>query len=140
MTSDVTSDQPRMVRGQALRNVRELFLSSRGRMSRAPFVAVIAVVIALFWLYDQHVGGWLRAATGWLVDLLLLFSGCCAMSKRLHDRGRAGWWAGLALLAFLLSWPLPVGPVGWIALLVLAAFAIELAVLPGQKRFNRFGP
>ncbi len=140
MTSNVTSDRAQMLRGQALRDVRELFLSSSGRMSRAPFLAVIGVVIALFWLYDQHVGGLLRTATGWLVDLLLLFSGCCALSKRLHDRGRAGWWAGLVLLAFLLSWPFPVGPVGWVAILVLAAFAIDLTILPGQKRFNRFGP
>lgn len=129
-----------MVRGQTLWDMGELFLSSSGRMSRAPFIAVIAVVIALFWLYDQHVGGVVRTATGWLVDLLLVFSGCCALSKRLHDRGRAGWWAGLALLAFVLSWPLPVGPIGWIAFAVLVLFAIDLAVLPGQKRFNRFGP
>jgi uncharacterized membrane protein YhaH (DUF805 family) len=140
MSSDVTSDRAQMVRGQTLWDLSELFLSSSGRMSRGPFLAVIAVVLALFWLYDQHVGGVVRTATGWLVDLLLLFSGCCAMSKRLHDRGRAGWWAGLVLLAFILSWPRPVGAVGWTAFAVLVLCAIELAVLPGRKGFNRFGP
>jgi uncharacterized membrane protein YhaH (DUF805 family) len=140
MTLEVTSDRAQMVRGQSLLDLSELFLSSSGRMSRAPFLAVIGVVIALFWLYDQHVGGAVRTATGWLVDLLLLFSGCCALSKRLHDRGRAGWWAGLVLLVFLLSWPRPVGVVGWIAFAALVLCAVDLAVLPGRKGFNRFGP
>src|ERR1700761_5328392 len=98
----MTSDAVKMARGQTRRDLGELFLSSSGRMSRGPFLAALAILIGLFWLYDLHVAGVARTATGWLVDLLLVFSACCVLSKRLHDRGRAGWWAGLALLAFVL--------------------------------------
>ncbi|MGC1305458.1 MAG: DUF805 domain-containing protein [Caulobacteraceae bacterium] len=136
----MTSDRAKIVRGQTRRDVGELFLASSGRMSRAPFLAVIATLAGLFWLYDLHVGGWMRAATGWLVDLLLVFSAACALSKRLHDRGRAGWWAGLALLAFHLAWPRPAGVAGWAAAAVLVIFVTDLAILPGQKGDNRFGP
>ncbi len=140
MMSDEISDRGRIVRGQARPEIGELFVSSSGRMSHAPFIAGLAVLIGLFWLYDLHVGGWMRTATGWMVDLLLFFSACCLLSKRLHDRGRAGWWAGLALLAFHLAWPRPEGVVGWVALVLVAAFAVDLVALPGQASHNRFGP
>ena len=37
--------------------------------------------------------------TGWFVYPPVLFVAACVTSKRLHDRGRSGWWAGLVLLA-----------------------------------------
>jgi uncharacterized membrane protein YhaH (DUF805 family) len=129
-----------LIRGEARPELGELFAHSSGRMARLPFLAVMAVLIGLFWLYDLHAQGAARAATGWLVDLLLLFSAACALSKRLHDRGRAGWWAGLALIGFALAWPAPRGLLGSAGLALVLAFTVDLALLPGQPRFNRFGP
>ncbi len=47
--------------------------------------------------------------TGWFVYPGLIFSAACVLSKRLHDRGRSGWWAALVLLAFAAIWPAPRG-------------------------------
>ena len=70
----------------------------------------------------------------------MLFSAACVLSKRLHDRGRAGWWAAFPLWAFAVAWPAPHGVFGAIASLILVAAVVDLGVLPGQPAFNRFGP
>ena len=117
-----------------------LFFSSAGRMGRGPFLVAIAVLLALFAGYDTAVHGWLRAATGWLVFLVLVFSAACVLSKRLHDRGRAGWWAGVVLLAFVVVWPWPQGVVDALFLAVLVWSAVDLGAMPGRPGFNRYGP
>lgn len=117
-----------------------LFFASAGRIGRGPFLVAMAVLLALFAVYDALAHGWVRTASGWAVELVLVFSACCVLSKRLHDRGRAGWWAGLVLAGFALAWPWPRGPFGWAGLVVLVAGVVDLAALPGQPGFNRHGP
>lgn len=118
----------------------ELFFSSSGRLSRAPFVAGIGCVLAVLWLYDRWAGGGLRLATGWAVLAVLLFSGCCMTSRRLHDLGRAGWWTALLWALFLAAWPPSSVPARGVAGGLLGACAALLCAAPGQGRANRFGP
>ena len=53
--------------------------------------------------------------------------------------GVAGWWTAFGLLAFVNAWPEPQG-VGWVFLALLIAAGVWLALAPGQRGFNRFGP
>ena len=92
-------------------------------------------MLGLLWLYDRSVTGWPRRLTGWAVLFALLFAGCCLVTRRLHDLGRAGWWTFLYLGLFVGAWPRPRS---WLAA-VLAMLALELALRPGQARPNRFG-
>jgi uncharacterized membrane protein YhaH (DUF805 family) len=71
---------------------------------------------------------------------LLLFPTACILSKRLHDRGRRGWWAFLVVWALVEAWPRPVSAFGYAALFVLAVTFLDLGLLPGQAGQNRFGP
>lgn len=71
----------------------ELFLSSNGRLARTPFLIASGALLGFAVLYEAvtGVGRALNLLTGWLVYPVLLFSGACLLSKRLHDRGgRAG--------------------------------------------------
>ena len=72
---------------------RETFFSASGRLARAPFLIATAILMAVVALYQGIVhddtAHWL---TGWFVYLPALFCGVCIVSKRLHDRGRSGWW------------------------------------------------
>jgi uncharacterized membrane protein YhaH (DUF805 family) len=93
-------------------------------------------VLGALRLYDLWVHGWPRRLTGWAVLFALLFAGCCLVTRRLHDFGRAGWWTALYLALFIWSWP---HPRSWPAA-VLALLSLELVLRPGQVRANRFGP
>lgn len=99
-----------------------------------------AALMAILYGYDAIAGGILRLLTGWAVFFLIFFSSACILSKRLHDRGRSGWWAALVLWAFIVAWPEPEGLVDFLMVLVLAGAAIELCLRPGEARANRFGP
>ena len=115
-------------------------LSSTGRMARAPFLACGAVLLALAAGYEYGLARGLGWRAGWVVYPLLLFPGACILSKRLHDRGRAGWWGFLIVWALVEAWPMPAGPFGYVALFVLAAAFIDLGLMPSQPERNRFGP
>lgn len=117
-----------------------LFFSSFGRIGRIPFAGGLLLVLALFAAFDLHSAGWVRTVSAWAVFTMLLFSGCCLLAKRLHDRGRSGWWAGAIWIAFLAAWPHAEGPFGPAGAVVLAVAAVDLLLLPGQREANRFGP
>ncbi len=67
------------------------------------------MLIAVAAIYEAWVGATLHWLTGWFVYPALLYSGACVLSKRLHDRGRSGWWAALVLFALVAVWPTPHG-------------------------------
>nr|WP_313428010.1 DUF805 domain-containing protein [Brevundimonas diminuta] len=115
----------------------DLFLNSTGRIGRIRFLAGAACLIGVWVAVDifLRTPGWLHA----LVAVALLYGGFCILSQRLHDRGRSGWWSGPILLAFALAWPQPLTLLGWVATAALVLIAFDLAVLPGQKAFNRYG-
>ena len=115
----------------------DLFLNSTGRIGRIRFLAGAACLIGVWVAVDifLRTPGWLHA----LVAAPLLYGGFCILSQRLHDRGRSGWWSGPILLAVALAWPRPQAPFDWIALGLLVVVVVDLALLPGQKTFNRYG-
>jgi len=118
----------------------ELFLSSNGRLARTPFLIAAGVLIGVAVLYEAIAGYTLHWLTGWLVYPALLFSGACVLSKRLHDRGRSGWWALLILVAVVAVWPQPEHFLDFLFSLVLIWAVVELGVMGGEQGANRYGP
>jgi uncharacterized membrane protein YhaH (DUF805 family) len=119
---------------------RSLFMSAAGRAARGPSLMAVGVLFAVSFLYEAVAGPTLKLLTFWVVYPLLLASGACVLSKRLHDRGHSGWWAALVLTAALTIWPAPHGAAGVLALPVIVWAVVELGVLPGEQGANRFGP
>lgn len=117
-----------------------LLFSSTGRMGRGPFLLAAAALLAVFAVYEVAVSGLAHGLTAWAVHGVLLFAAACVLSKRLHDRGRAGWWAALVLLAFAVVWPKPDGLFDFLFALPLIWATVELGALPGEAGPNRFGP
>lgn len=118
----------------------ELFWSASGRLARTPFLVACAVLIAIAAVYEAWVGPTIHWLTGWFAYPLLLYGAACVLSKRLHDRGRSGWWAALVLFALVAVWPTPHGVGALIFTLILLWAAIELGVMQGEDGANRFGP
>ena len=117
----------------------ELFFSAAGRAPRMSswIAALILLVIAA--LYEAVVGSTLHWLTGWFVYPALIYCGACVLSKRLHDRGRSGWWAALILAATVAIWPHPDSFFDFFFTLVLIWAAIELGAMPGEAGANRYG-
>ena len=118
----------------------DLFLSAAGRIGRTPFLIACAFLIAGAAIYEAWVGATLHWLTGWFVYPFLLYCGACVLSKRLHDRGRSGWWAALVLFALVAVWPTPHGFGAFIFSLILVWAAVELGVMQSEAGANRFGP
>ncbi len=131
---------PEVALSPARTDLVELMLSSTGRMSRAPFLACAAVLLALAAGYEYGLHRGLGLKAGWIVYPLLLFPTACVLSKRLHDRGRAGWWGFLVVWALVEAWPAPSNLFGYVAVAVLAVTFLDLGLMPGQPVANRFGP
>lgn len=118
----------------------EVFFSSTGRLARMPFLIAALALLGVLALYESITGPTLRLITGWLVYSILVFSGACVLSKRLHDRGRSGWWAAVILAAIVAVWPWPDGFFDFLFALVIIWAVVELSALPGEQGANRFGP
>lgn len=118
----------------------ELLFSSAGRLSRAPFIICAAVLILMGGLYEALVAPPARWVIGVLVYPFLLFCGLSITAKRLHDRGRNGWWAGVVLLAVAAVWTLQTGFLNFLFVLVLIWAVVELCAMPGEQGANRYGP
>jgi uncharacterized membrane protein YhaH (DUF805 family) len=118
----------------------ELFLSSTGRLARGLFIVAAAVLVVAAVVYEAVVGPTLHWLTGWFVYPALLFCGACVLSKRLHDRGRSGWWAAVILVALAAVWPYPNGFFDFLCSLVIIWAVVELGVMTGEQGANRFGP
>ena len=117
----------------------QLFFSSTGRAGRSTFLLAVALLLAVFAGYEAAVSRIAHGLTAWAVHAVLLFAAACVLSKRLHDRGRSGWWAALVLLAFAVVWPAPDDLVDFLFVLPLVWAAVDLGGLPGEAQANRFG-
>ena len=118
----------------------ELFLSASGRLARTPFVIAAAAMIVLIALYQAVVHTTLHWLTGWFVYPALIYAGACLLSKRLHDRGRSGWWAAPIIVAMIAIWPRPEGFLDFLFAMILVWALVELGLMGGEHGANRFGP
>lgn len=116
-----------------------MLFSSAGRLARTPFLITAAIILGVTGLYVGVVGPTLHWLTGWLVYPAMLFCGACVLSKRLHDRGRSGWWAGLVLFALAILSPYPHGFLDLLFLLVMIWAVVELGLMPGEQGANQYG-
>lgn len=117
----------------------ELFFSAAGRAPRAPSLIAAILLLVLAALYEAVVGQVLHWLTGWIVYPGLIYCGACVLSKRLHDRGRSGWWAAVILFALVAVWPPPDGFFDFLFAVVLLWAAVELGAMPGEAGANRYG-
>lgn len=117
----------------------ELFFSAQGRAPRLPSLIAAAVLVVMAAVYEALVGATLHWITGWVVYPALFFAGACVLSKRLHDRGRSGWWAALILASTVAVWPHPESFLDFPFFLVLVWAFVELALMPGEQGANRYG-
>jgi uncharacterized membrane protein YhaH (DUF805 family) len=118
----------------------ELLMSSTGRIARMPFLIAGAGLIAITALYESVAGTALHLMTGWFVYPTILFAAACILSKRLHDRGRSGWWAAPILIGIIAILPTPTSFFDFLFGVLVFWATIELAVMPGEEGGNRFGP
>ncbi len=118
----------------------DLFLTASGRLARTPFLVATAILIAVAAVYEAWAGAAIHWMTGWFVYPALLYAGACVLSKRLHDRGRSGWWAALVLFALVAVWPAPHGVGAFAFMLILLWAAVDLGAMHGEAGANRFGP
>ncbi len=70
----------------------------------------------------------------------LFFVGACVLSKRLHDRGRSGWFAALVLFALVVVWPIPSTFLDFPFSLIVLWAVVELGVMGSEQGANRYGP
>lgn len=121
-----------------------LFFSASGRVARLPFLVAAAVLIALVAFYEAMMEPESMETLHWVSGVFvygaLFYSGACVLSKRLHDRGKTGWWAALVLGAVVICWPTPSGVLDFLGVIALVWAVIELAVMPGEQGSNRYGP
>jgi len=118
----------------------ELLMSSTGRIARVPFLIAGAGLIAITALYESVAGTALHLMTGWFVYPTILFAAACILSKRLHDRGRSGWWAAPILIGIIAILPSPTSFPDFLFGVLVFWATIELAVMPSEEGANRFGP
>ena len=117
----------------------ELLFSAQGRLSRTPFLAAAAILLVIA-LLERALPSVLHWITGWVVYPALFFCGACVLSKRLHDRGRSGWFAALILFALVIVWPIPRTFLDFPFSLVVLWAVVELGVMGGEQGANRYGP
>ena len=119
---------------------KTLFVTADGRLPRTSFWIASAVLIIVMAAYEIWAGSPLHWITGWIVYPAALFFSACVLSKRLHDRGRSGWFAAPILVALSGVWSGASSPASAVLWIILAWAVVELAVLNGEVGANRFGP
>lgn len=123
----------------SLINWKTLFFSADGRLARAPFWIAAAILVGALTLYEAATGPTLRLMTGWFVYPILIFFAVCVLSKRLHDRGRSGWYAAAIILAIVAVWPWPRGLLDFLFAVLIVWSVVELGGMTGEQGTNRFG-
>lgn len=116
----------------------DLFVSASGRTARGPFLLASAALLVFAICYESF-DITLHLLTGWVIYPPLLFFATCALSRRLHDRGRSGWWAALILLSVVAIWPTPKHFFDFVFTAIVVWTIVELGVMPGEQGSNRYG-
>ncbi|SMB55110.1 conserved hypothetical protein; putative inner membrane protein [Serratia proteamaculans] len=129
--------------------IQQWCFSFKGRIGRRDFW-----IWMVLWLLLMAVA--FSLASRELVDIQtiaffivgLLWPTAAVLVKRLHDRNKAGWWALLLILAWLLAagnwqmlaplWQWGVGR--FVPTLIIVMMMIDLGAFVGTPEANRFGP
>ena len=132
-----------------------LFFRLDGRIGRKAFWIGFGAILAAFLLLDFATRG--AGVITALAMLALIYPLTAVLVKRLHDRGRSGWWA-LALVAIPASgivagfvaslagsgWETIyaiIAAATWIAIVALGVLAIlELGLRQGEPGYSEHGP
>ena len=109
----------------------ELYLSPNGRATRADYwlklYVPLFVLSMVSLLIDMAAGTYneeyMLGLWNGLVSVLALYPSVMVSVKRLHDRGRSGWFALLLIIPLVNIWP-----------------AIEIMFLRGTRGENNYGP
>jgi uncharacterized membrane protein YhaH (DUF805 family) len=120
-------------------DLRDLFFSADGRIARTPFWLGATLLLMLLALYQSVDSVTLHWVTGWFVYPLLTYPAVCVLSKRLHDRGKSGWFAAPIILAMISVFSAPFGFFDFAWSLVLVWTVVELGFMAGEQGANRFG-
>lgn len=119
---------------------KTLFVSADGRLSRNTFWIAAAILFGVLIAFEAVTGATLRLVLGIFVYPVLIYAGVCVLSKRLHDRGKSGWYAAVLIAALVGLWPYPDGAFDFLFMLVILWGVVECGVLAGEQGANRFGP
>jgi uncharacterized membrane protein YhaH (DUF805 family) len=142
-----------------------LLFSFNGRINRGKYWLVVLIylavwiafiALALIWLAGSSLDNLLSLAgtalllwlIGFILFIVLTWSGLAIGVKRLHDRDKSGWWILLFWLgpSVLGGWQTTAPDMGASLVLALAAGVIaiwgfvELGCLRGTPGPNRYGP
>ncbi len=127
---------PPRARGGRL-DLVQLYLNGAGRIDRRTFTAAgVAVAVV------ARVAAGAEGLLSWGLWFLALVTACPLLSKRLHDLTLAGWWSAgpVTLVAVAVNGEAPTTAAQAVAILFAAGGVAALALWPGERRFNRFGP
>jgi uncharacterized membrane protein YhaH (DUF805 family) len=142
-------------------NLTHYLFGFHGRATRSEwwlFVLIFFVYNFVVTALCVYIFGFLGLLIGWVLMIVLLWPALAISERRLHDRGKSGWW----LLLFYLT-PIILGsaklwltgemgvrgykdPTTVATIISFASLAItlwgliEMGVLPGQHGDNKFGP
>ncbi|HFZ8996621.1 TPA: DUF805 domain-containing protein [Citrobacter freundii] len=128
--------------------IQQWLFSFKGRIGRRDFWIWIGLwfagMLALFSLAGEQL---LDTETAAFCLVCMLWPTAAVTVKRLHDRGRSGWWALLIILAWMLlagNWAVLPQMWQWIAgrfapTLILVMMLIDLGAFVGVQGANKFG-
>lgn len=131
-----------------LNGVLDVYFSWKGRIGRAEFWA-FGVALNMIWFFGTLGLAWAPNPIRMILILvwyaLFLFGSAGLLVKRGHDRGRPAAFSLAILVVRSIMWFLAIQPrePSWLWLIVAALLLyvlIDYAILPGQKRENRYGP
>ncbi|CAI1202354.1 DUF805 domain-containing protein [Serratia quinivorans] len=129
--------------------IQQWCFSFKGRIGRRDFwiwmVLWLVLMVVAFSLASRELVD-IQTIAFFIVGLL--WPTAAVLVKRLHDRNKAGWWALLLILAWLLAagnwqmlaplWQWGVGR--FIPTLIIVMMMIDLGAFVGTPEANRFGP
>jgi len=109
----------------------ELYLSPNGRATRfdywlrfyLPMLLVSIATAVVDFAADTYNDEYMIGLWNGLFSAIVLYPSLMVMVKRLHDRGRSGWFVLLVFVPLVNLWPL-----------------IEISFLRGTRGSNNYGP
>lgn len=128
--------------------LQQWLFSINGRIGRRDFWIWIGIwVLAMIVLFTLAGGGMLSLQTAAFILVCLLWPTAAVTVKRLHDRGKSGFWALMMIVAWMLlagNWVMLTGIWEWavgrfIPTLIIVMMFIDLGAFVGTQGENKFG-